>query len=166
MVVPNRPSFSQAFILLPSMIFVKSTWGSMRLSTAILKFVVFSELFRQYTDANQNIVGDSWEQMFISFRRMVMYLYKEWYQYLKDSLDSEEEAYFNSIRLNTAEKLEWMDSLTRLSKLLRKKSGRPVMVFIDEYEAPINRAYECNFFSEVCSSYPPRLWSPRLRTVI
>ena len=28
------------------------------------------------------------------------------------------------------------------------------MVFIDEYEAPNNRAYELGFFSEVCLSCP------------
>ena len=113
----------------------------------------------------QNITGNSWEKMFSSFRTMVADLCKEWYQYLKHSLDPEEEAYFESIRLNTAVVENWMNSLKRLSNFLRKKSGRGVMVFIDEYEAPINRAYECNFFPVVCPSYPSRLWS-RVRTLI
>jgi hypothetical protein len=91
--IPTHIYISTAYISHPSMIFVKSTWGSMWLSSVISKFVVFSELFRQRTDAKQNIVSDSWKQMFMSFRDMVADLYKEWYQYLKHSLDSEEEAY-------------------------------------------------------------------------
>jgi hypothetical protein len=39
------------------------------------------------------------------------------------------------------------------------------MVFIDEYEAPINCAYENDYFDKVRPSYPSRLHS-RLRTVI
>ena len=39
------------------------------------------------------------------------------------------------------------------------------MVFIDEYEAPNNRAYELGFFAKVRPSHPSQLRS-RLRTVI
>jgi hypothetical protein len=96
---------------------------------------------------------------------MVSALYKEWYQYFEHSLDPEEEAFFESIRLNTASVEHWMHSLEQLSRFLARKSGRGAMVFIDEYEAPNNRAYELGFFAKVRPSYPSRLRS-RLRTVI
>jgi hypothetical protein len=55
--------------------------------------------------------------------------------------------------------------LKRLSVFLARKSERGAMIFIDEYEAPNNRAYELDFFDQVRPSYPSRLRS-RLRTVI
>jgi hypothetical protein len=157
--------FSMAYISHPKVISVKSTWESMQLYSVISKSVVLSELFRQSTYVKQNITGDSWEEMFSSFRRMVSDLYKEWYQYLEHILDLEEKAFFESIRLNTASVGDWRDSLKRLSVFLARKSERGAMIFIDEYEAPNNRAYELDFFDQVRPSYPSRLRS-RLRTVI
>jgi hypothetical protein len=96
---------------------------------------------------------------------MVSVLYKESYEYLGQSLDLEEKEFYESIRFNKAPAELWGDSLQRLSYFLARKSGRGAMVFIDEYEAPINRAYELGFFAKVCPLYPSRLRS-RLRTVI
>jgi hypothetical protein len=77
--------FSIAYISHPKMISIKSTWKSMQLCSMISKSVVLSELFRQSTYVKHNITGDSWEEMFTSFRtsegwfRTVSDLYKEWY---------------------------------------------------------------------------------------
>jgi hypothetical protein len=87
------------------------------------------------------------------------------YDYLENSLKPGEKAFFESIRLNTAPVERWRISLKRLSDFLARKSGRKAMVFIDEYEAPNNRAYELDFFAKVRPSYSSRLRS-RLRTVI
>jgi len=96
---------------------------------------------------------------------MVSVLYKESYEYLGQSLDPDEKQFYESIRFNTAPAEHWGDSLQRLSYFLARKSGRKAMVFIDEYEAPINCAYEHGYFDKVRPSYPYRLRS-RLRTVI
>ena len=115
---------------------------------------------------NQDVSGDSWEEMLFMFRRRISELYKGWYHYLGDSLDPEEKAYFESIRLNTAsQKADWMDSLRDLSAFLARKSGRKVIVLIDEYEAPVNHAYEENYFDKLRPSYPSQFQS-RLRIVI
>ena len=158
--------FSMAYISQPKKISVEGTWGSIQLSSVISKFVVLSELFRQPTYVKQDITGDSWEEMFGSFRVMVSDLYKESYEYLGDSLNAGEKAFFESIRLNTAPVEHWRISLKRLSNFLARKSGRKAVVFeIDEYEVPNNCAYERGFFAKVRPSYPSRLQS-RLRTVI
>jgi hypothetical protein len=102
----------------------------------------------------QNIIGDSWEGMFWSFRMMVSALYTESYEYLGQSLDQEEKEFFESIRFNKAPVEHWGTSLQRLSYFLAQKSGRGVMVFIDEYEAPINRAFELGCFVKVRPLYP------------
>ena len=90
----------------------------------------------------QDITGDSWDGMFRSFRKMISRLYKEWNKYLEQSLDPNEKEFFESIRLNTAHVDDWSESLEELSYFLARKSGRKVMVFIDEYEIPNNRAYD------------------------
>jgi hypothetical protein len=157
--------FSVACISQPKKISAKSTWASIQLSSVISKFVVFSKLFRQPTYVKQNIIGDSWEGMFWKFTVMVSVLYEESYEYLEYSLNPGEKVFFESIRLNIAPVEHWEDSLQRLSYFLARKAGRGVMVFIDEYEAPINCAYENDYFDKVRPSYPSRLRS-RLRTVI
>ena len=93
---------STAYISHPNMTSVKSTGESMQLFSVISKFIILSELFRQPTYVKQNIIGNSWEGMFRSFRVMVSKIYKEWYQYLEDTLDPEEEVFFKSIHLNIA----------------------------------------------------------------
>ncbi|KIL58829.1 hypothetical protein M378DRAFT_170096 [Amanita muscaria Koide BX008] len=96
----------------------------------------------------KSITGNSWKKMFSAFRVMVSEVYEEWYQYLEDFLCPEEKAFFNSIRFNSAPEEVWEKSLKRLSGFLARKSGRRVMVFIDEYEVPNNYAYEHGFFDE------------------
>ena len=113
----------------------------------------------------QNIVGDSWEKMFWSFRELVSRLYRDWYGYLLDSLSPADQPYFESICANEAPEERWTNSLLRLCEFLAQKSQRKVMVFVDEYEAPNNCSYNHDFFEKVGLSYPFRLQS-RLKTVI
>ena len=96
---------------------------------------------------------------------MVSDLYEELYDYLEQSLNPGEKEYFESICLNTASVERWGNSLKRLSSFLARKSRRRAIVFIDEYEAPNNRAYELGFLAEVRLSCPSRLWS-KLTAVI
>jgi hypothetical protein len=151
--------FSVTYISQPKKISAKSTWASIQLSSVISKFVVLSKLFRQLTYVKQNIIGDSWEGMFQSFRVMVSVLYKESYEYLGQSLDPEEKEFYESIRFNRAPAELGGGSLQRLSYFLARKSGWGVMVFIDEYEVPDNCAYKLGYFDQVRPSYPSRLRS-------
>jgi hypothetical protein len=96
---------------------------------------------------------------------MVSHLYNESYGYLGQSLDPEEKEFYESICFNSAPAEHWGYSLQQLTYFLARKSGRGVMVFIDEYEAPYRYAYEYGFVEKVRSSYRSRLPS-RLRTVI
>jgi hypothetical protein len=106
----------------------------------ISKFVILSELFRQPTHVKQDVIGKTWDDMLFRFRQGVSHIYREWYQYLRDSLESDEDAYFVSIIRNTAslEDIKFMDSLKTLSRFLARKSRRKVIVLIDEYDAPIS----------------------------
>ena len=92
--------------------------------------------------------------MLSKFRRFVSDLYAEWGGCLVQSLEPQDRSYFESIRNKTATEDELEDSLYKLTSFLFKKFGRQVIVLIDEYEAPNNRAYENGYFKEVRSLYP------------
>ena len=123
------------------------------------------ELCRVSAYRNQMITGISWDVMLDSFKDMVSSLYKRWKWYLWDSLEPEDQNDFQSLIDEKASHAKLTASLKRLSSFLAKKSGRQVIVLIDEYEAPNNRAYEYGFFKEVRPLRPPRLYS-RLTTLI
>jgi len=109
------------------------------------------------------LTGTSWDVMLDSFKDMVSSLYKRWKWYLWDSLEPEDQNGFQSFIDEKASHAKLRASLKRLSSFLAKKSGRQVIVLIDEYEAPNNYAYEYGFYKEVRPLRPPQLYS-RLTT--
>ena len=70
------------------------------------------------------------------------------------SLRPSQRRYFESILNMTATKDELMRSLYKLTLFLADKFRRNVIVLIDEYEAPNNRAYEHGYFNDVRSPHP------------
>ncbi|KIM74728.1 hypothetical protein PILCRDRAFT_695764 [Piloderma croceum F 1598] len=94
----------------------------------------------------KDLTGDSWEEMLSDFEDLVAVLYMEWEDCLMQSLRPGERTYFESICLKTATKSELKKSLYKLSYFLARKFDRRVIVLIDAYEAPNNRAYEHDYF--------------------
>ena len=70
------------------------------------------------------------------------------------SLKLPERTYFESIRNKTATEADFTRSLCKLSYFLAGKFRQRVIVLIDEYEAPNNRAYDHGYFDEVRSLHP------------
>jgi Predicted AAA-ATPase len=91
--------------------------------------------------------------MFWNFKDLVSDLYGEWEDCLMESLKLPERTYFESICNQTATMDDLEMSLYYLSNFLSEKFGQRVIVLIDEYETPINRAYEHGYFNNVCSLY-------------
>ena len=89
--------------------------------------------------------------MLSSFRDLVSVLYAKWEDCLLQSLKLPERTYFESIRNKTATEEDLTRSLYNLSCFLAEKFGQEVIVLIDEYEAPNNRAYDHGYFKEVRS---------------
>ena len=105
----------------------------------------------------QRISGTSWDAMLGSFKVLIAKLYEGWKSYLLDSLSEQKKKIFQSYMDEIADGIQLRVSLERLTTFLAKKSGRKVIILIDEYDAPNNRAYEFNFFKQVCPSSPSRL---------
>jgi hypothetical protein len=153
MVILNRVCFSQVYISRLDRISARSTWESIQSSSATLKFVYLpSQLFRKLVYAEQDLDGDSWEGMLSVFRNLVSNLYRQWEDCLVQSLKLPERTYFQSIRNRTATEPDLRRSLYNLSRFLAEKFSQRVIVLIDEYEVPINRAYD-RYFNNVCSLY-------------
>jgi len=100
------------------------------------------------------ITGTSYHVMLDSFKDMVSSLYKSWKGYLWDSLGPEDQNDFQSFVEEKASDAKLSASLKRLSSFLAKKSGRKVIVLIDEYEVPNNCASEYGFLKEVHPLHP------------
>jgi hypothetical protein len=92
--------------------------------------------------------------MLSKFKSFVSRLYAKWQGCLMQSLELRERIYFESIRNMTATKRGLAKSLFKLSRFIAQKFGQKVIVLIDEYEAPNNRAYDRGYFNEVRFLYP------------
>ena len=70
---------------------------------------------------------------------------------LRDSpaLTEEDHAYFRRVAAMTAEPGEFVDSLTRLCSMLHRHYDRPVVLLVDEYDAPVMAGYTNGYYREV-----------------
>ena len=89
--------------------------------------------------------------MLSDFRNLASNLYIQWEDFLIPSLKVWERTYFESICNKTAMEDDLTWSLCKLSFFLARKFCRSVIVLIDDYEAPINHAYDCGYFYDVGS---------------
>ena len=91
----------------------------------------------------------SWESMLDQWGLFLRRLYLR-YQYLCDSddIDDEMKADFYRIIKREASENELAGSLTRLMEIMEAYYHKPVILLIDEYDAPIQQAWECGFYTE------------------
>ena len=98
--------------------------------------------------------------MLSDFKDCVSDLYRKWEIRLMESLDPGERTYFESICGKRGTEGDMEMSLSILSYFIARKYGQPVIVLIDEYEAPINFAFDHDYFEKV------RYLCPSFMTVI
>jgi hypothetical protein len=113
-----------------------------------------TKLLRQLIYVKQNLIGLSWKEMLSAFKILVSELYMKWEDCLVQSLTPVEKTYSESICLEKATEADFANSLYELTRFLTRKFGRKVIVLIDEYDAPINCAYEFGYFDKVRFLYP------------
>jgi hypothetical protein len=73
------------------------------------------------------------------------------YEYLADSdrLNEADRRYFNEVLLREMNPISLRKSISNLSRILLKHHGRKVIIFLDEYDNPINHAYGKPFQKDI-----------------
>lgn len=91
-----------------------------------------------------------WRGSYGAVRTLVEMEYAR-HDYLKTSeaLNENERAYFQRVAAGEADEAEFGDSLMRLVRFLRAHHGRPVVLLIDEYDAPVMAGYTNDYYPEV-----------------
>lgn len=86
-----------------------------------------------------SIKGSTYEETVTCIRQLVVELYGK-YECLKDSLSEKEVEFYDSVNLNM-EKSVIVASLRKLCFYLSEYYGKRVLVFLDEYDTPLQEAY-------------------------
>ncbi len=112
----------------------------------------------------KDIQNLSWESMLDQWGLFIRKVYLR-YTYLctSNQIDTELKEDFYRIIKREATENELADSLTRLMEIMRAYYGKPVILLIDEYDAPIQQAWECGFYDE-CISFMRRFLGSALKT--
>ena len=74
---------------------------------------------------------------------------RHYYLKTSEALTDEDKAYFVKMLTGTDENIN--DSLRKLSQLLYKHYGEKVVILIDEYDVPLDKAYQNGYYHEMVS---------------
>ena len=74
---------------------------------------------------------------------------RHYYLKTSEALTDEDKAYFVKMLTGTDENIN--DSLRKLSQLLYKHYGKKVVILIDEYDVPLDKAYQNGYYHEMVS---------------
>lgn len=96
-----------------------------------------------------SIKGSTYEETVTCIRQLVVELYGK-YEYLKDSLNEKEVEFYDSVNLNM-EKLTMVASLRKLCFYLSEYYGKRVLIFLDEYDTPLQEAYINGYWEQMAS---------------
>ena len=74
---------------------------------------------------------------------------RHYYLKTSEALTDEDKAYFVKMLTGTDENIN--DSIRKLSQLLYKHYGKKVVILIDEYDVPLDKAYQNGYYHEMVS---------------
>lgn len=106
----------------------------------------------------------SWEQMLNFFRLFLRRLYLQYAYLMKaDTLDDcMKEDYYRIVN-RQADQTEMAFALTRLMEIMQAYYGHPVILLLDEYDAPIQYAWDHGYY-EQCIGFMRQFLSSALKT--
>lgn len=112
----------------------------------------------------KNVSGNTWESTINSLGLALSDLYSE-FAYLAQSTSVNDvlKIYFQKVLYEKATQDELAVALLRLTKMLYQYHGKPVILLIDEYDAPIQQAWERGFYDE-CIGFMRRFLGSALKT--
>lgn len=112
----------------------------------------------------KNVSGDTWESIVKSLGFALADLYRG-FNYLAQSADVDDslKIYLQKVIYEKATQDELAVSLLRLTTMLHQHYGKPVILLIDEYDAPIQQAWEQGFYEE-CIRFMRQFLGSALKT--
>lgn len=97
----------------------------------------------------KNVQRNTWERTVSLLGIFLADLYGKFeYLYTSEKINDALKTYFYKVMHGTATQEELIVALLRLTKMLQLHHGQPVIVLIDEYDAPIQMSWECGFYDE------------------
>ena len=90
----------------------------------------------------------SFEYMIMQLKTAMMEIFFEKRYLLESDIPEGQKAVFNKILAADANDMELLNSVKMLSKLLHNYHNQPVMLFIDEYDVPLQTAYVQGYYDE------------------
>lgn len=112
----------------------------------------------------QLVKGTDFETAMQFLARTIQELYsKKRYPLDEHRLELADRMYFERILYDVDEngknvtETDYMDSLRRLSEMLRKDSGKKAVVLIDEYDVPLEKAYQSGYYRQMGNIIGPML---------
>ena len=90
----------------------------------------------------------SFEYMLMQLKTAMMEIYFEKRYLLEDEIPEGERNTYNRMLAANVNEMELLNSVKLLSKLLYKHYGKTVMLFIDEYDVPIQSAYVKGYYDK------------------
>lgn len=91
----------------------------------------------------------SWETMQDRLKSRIASLYRQYSFLLKDNcLDEADHRFFNAILSEEAKQVALENSLQRLLAMLKQHYQKPVVLLLDEYDVPIQQAWEQGYYTE------------------
>ena len=90
----------------------------------------------------------TYEYMLMQLKTAMMEIYFEKRYILEDEIPEGERNTYNRMLSANVNEMELLNSVKILSKLLYNHYGKPVMLFIDEYDVPIQTAYVEGYYEQ------------------
>ena len=108
--------------------------------------------------------GDTWEQTYGALRDMLVAEFSR-HSYLlgSDKIEAHDRDAVNSVLAGAASESDYAGSLLYLARLLRAHHGRPVVLLVDEYDAPVMAGYSApggGYYREVVTFLKRLLTGP------
>jgi predicted AAA-ATPase/PD-(D/E)XK nuclease superfamily protein len=107
----------------------------------------YSVIFLTFKDVKEN----TWDLAYRKICSLVSQLYQQHKSALTKSLSEDEKKYFQKIIEKTADSIDVSESLKRLSLFLSVHYQQRVIILLDEYDAPIQAAFNNGYYKEVVS---------------
>ena len=102
----------------------------------------------------KGVLSDTWEEEYGLFTFFIQQEYmKHGYLWQSETLNPLEKAYYERIASGTAKPFEYQVSLLQLTKFLARHFKKQPIVLIDEYDVPLQGAYQYGFYDKAITFF-------------